>query len=501
MLGAAVVLHRSLFVLPWIPLLGLRDQDVFLTDASRMLHGQLPYRDFFSPTVPGTQTFYFVLFKLLGVHNWIPGVSMIVIGLGFIYLSKKISESVLSGAWVYIPGLLFLSFSYRMGLDGTHHWFSAFFGTAALAVLLRRRNRKTIAAAAVLCALSAFFTQTRGAMLFIGVLGFLAWESVKDGRGWKRLAGSQLLAIFCFGISLTTLFAYFVAKAGFSKFIWSILVFPVRFGDRYVPYNSPGAYMNSMDFHVEPGWMGMARLLPTLIVLTLIPAIYLFGLVRLQAREDSENRRRLVLLCTFGLSAFAAIAPSASEFRMSIDSLPAFVILTCLAVPSRMGRLIVSGLCVVALVFLIAPFRPKWTAIVALPAGKVAVRSQEDKSEWEWLGKHIRPGDFVLDASERNGYFLLQAQNPVPVPFLTNTEFTRPEQVRDCVSSLRTTKTRFILWSPDELDGWHGERSLGSDHLQPLRDYVRSFRTAVVFSDGTRVLESPSAGTAPEPPR
>ncbi len=407
----------------------------------------------------------------------------------------------MSGTWVYIPGLLFLSFSYRMALDGTHHWFSAFFGTAALAVLLRQRNRKRIAVAALPCALSAFFTQTRGAMLFIGVLGFLAWESVKDGRGWKRLAGSQLLAVSCFCISLATFFAYFVEKAGFSKFIWSILVFPVRFGDRYVPYNSPGAYMNSMDFHVEPGWMGMARLLPTLIVYALVPAIYLFGLVRLQAREDSETRRRLVLLCTFGLSAFAAVAPSASEFRMSVDSLPAFVILTCLAVPSRMGRLIVSALCVVALAFLIAPFRPKWRAIVALPAGKVAVRSQEEKSEWEWLGMHIRPGDFLLDASEHNGYFLLQARPPGQVPFLTNTEFTRPEQVRDCLSSLRITKTRYIIWNPHELDGWHGERSLGSDHLQPVRDYVRSFRTALVFSDGTRVLESPSAGTAPEQPK
>ena len=80
-------------------------------------------------------------------------------------------------------------------------------------------------------------------------------------------------------------------------------------------------------------------------------------------------------------------------------------------------------------------------------------------------------------------------------------EFTRPEQVRDCLSSLRITKTRYIIWNPHELDGWHGERSLGSDHLQPVRDYVRSFRTVLVFSDGTRVLESPSAGTAPEQPK
>ena len=81
---------------------------------------------------------------------------------------------------------------------------------------------------------------------------------------------------------------------------------------------------------------------------------------------------------------------------MSVDSLPAFVILTCLAVPSRMGRLIVSALCVVALALLIAPFRPKWRAIVALPAGKVAVRSQEEKSEWEWLGHAHTPGRFPL---------------------------------------------------------------------------------------------------------
>ncbi len=498
MLVAAVVLHRSLFVLPWIPLVGARDQDVFLTDAGRMLDGQIPYRDFFSPTVPGTQTTYFFLFKLLGVHNWIPGVSMIVIGLGFIYLSKKISESVLPGGCVYLPGLFFLSFSYRFALDGTHHWFSALFGTAALAVLLRGRSRESIAVAAILFAISASFTQTRGAVLFIGALGFLAWESVKDGRGWKQLASSQLIAILSFGTSLVALLAYFVAKAGFSKFIWSVLIFPVQFGNKYLPYNSPDAYMNPMDFHVEPGWVGMAALVPTLIVYTLIPAIYLFALVRLHARANTKIRRNLNLICIFGLSAFAAIAPSASEFRMSIDSLPAFVILTCLLSTSRAGKLIVSGLCVLALIFLVAPFRPKWTAIVALPTGKVAVRTQESKSEWEWLGEHIRPGDFILDASEHNGYFLLQGRPPGQVSFLTNTEFTRPEQVLDCVSSLKTTKTRFVIWNPNELDGWHGKDSLGSDHLQPLREYLRNFRTAFFLPDGTRILESTPERTSPD---
>ena len=72
-------------------------------------------------------------FKLAGVHSWIPSLVLIVVGFGFMWLSVVIAKRLMSGADVFLPGLLFLTCGYFWWLDGTHHWFSSFCVLAAVA--------------------------------------------------------------------------------------------------------------------------------------------------------------------------------------------------------------------------------------------------------------------------------------------------------------------------------------------------------------------------------
>src|ERR1700734_2383333 len=74
-LAFAVCYLRS-FVLPHTPLLFWGDQLGFATKGSRILLGELPYRDFFEFVTPGTELVYGALFRLFGVSMCVPNLLM-----------------------------------------------------------------------------------------------------------------------------------------------------------------------------------------------------------------------------------------------------------------------------------------------------------------------------------------------------------------------------------------------------------------------------------------
>ena len=57
-LPALVYLYLVLFIPPWIPRdVGFGDDRLFLTEATRIVHGQVIYRDFFDLNFPGLPDF------------------------------------------------------------------------------------------------------------------------------------------------------------------------------------------------------------------------------------------------------------------------------------------------------------------------------------------------------------------------------------------------------------------------------------------------------------
>lgn len=98
----AVFLYLQLFILPATPIQHAGDQAVFLVGATRMLEGQVIYRDFFRFVLPGTECIYFLLFKLFGVRAWIPEGVLIFLGLGLVWVSVVISRRLVSGASVFL---------------------------------------------------------------------------------------------------------------------------------------------------------------------------------------------------------------------------------------------------------------------------------------------------------------------------------------------------------------------------------------------------------------
>src|SRR5579862_5771304 len=138
---SALFLFLQNFILPGVPRIANGDQGIHLSLAARMLDGQLPYRDYDHFPLPGTDVLYVALFKVFGVRAWIAPVMLILLGVSFMWLSIRISEKLMSGPIVFLPGCLFLTLPFSGFLDATHHWYSMLAATGALLSILEKRSR------------------------------------------------------------------------------------------------------------------------------------------------------------------------------------------------------------------------------------------------------------------------------------------------------------------------------------------------------------------------
>lgn len=272
LLGAfafAVCYFRG-FIYPNIPLLPGGDGLGFAASGSRIVAGQLPYRDFFEIVPPGVDLTYAVLIKWVGLYAWIPHVVMACLGAATVILTTAIAGRVVRGLAVALPGVMVTGLILLESLDATHHWFSTLAVMAALWVLLQGVTFPRIASVGALCGVAACFTQTKGATAVLGFLAYVLWKERWEnaaGREWWRskslLLCGTAAAVF-FGAN-----AYFIRAAGIGRWWYCLVVFPLRY------YSAP--VINNWriiehDFQWHPG---LARWISFPFVYATVPLVYL----------------------------------------------------------------------------------------------------------------------------------------------------------------------------------------------------------------------------------
>jgi hypothetical protein len=199
-----------------------------------------------------------------------------------------------------------------------------------------------------------------------------------------------------------------------------------------------------------------------------------------------------MLINLMGLAFFVSIASAPNWLRVASSALPALILLVWfLDAPGKLNRLARWALWGVSIGTGIAT--PMITQLSAqgplqTPTGRVATVDTDRYEKYQWLLHHSFPHQYVLDAGNGDAYFLLELQDPAPVPFLTLSAYTRPEQVRATLSTLSRERVDYIIW-PVELDAPPtGNR--GSDPLGPLRAYMRKNYSVIrIFNDGTQVWQ------------
>jgi hypothetical protein len=465
---ATAFLYLRTFLLPATPFIAFGDEVHYFLHAVRMLHGELPYRDFFTFVFPGADVLYAGVFRVFGVHQGVAQGLIVLLGLLLACAVTWVSSSILRGRLVLLPGLLFLTFDFTGALDATHHWWSTLFVLAAMAVLLDGRDHRRVVAAGGLCGIAALFTQTEGGLSLIAVSVYLVLTHRKVGGRSSTLREVALL-IAPFVVVIGSVIGYFAWKIGLRTILYWTIYFPLAYFST-IPAHTPGAY-----FLRIPAVHGLGDLFsaaPFFVVHLVVPLSYVFCFVRLIRRKrDIEPLmwERVFLITLIGFATFLSVANAATFLRLCVIAPPTLILTVWyFGGDSKRERWIRGALWTMGFVFLISLSISRQIharSYLDLPTGRVAflVPSQYDRVQW--LAARTHPGDTFFN--DPYVAFALSLNSPGPIDYVLPSEFTRPEQVDALLKSMTAHQTRFLYLYPE----MYGQTRVG-DNLGPLREFV-----------------------------
>ena len=479
------------FIFPNIPILPSGDQLGFLESGSRIVAGQMPYRDYFQIVPPGTDLTYALLIRAFGLRTWIPGLTMATLAATTGLLITRISMRVVRGWSVALPAMFVLAFLLPEAMDATHHWFSTVLALAAVLVLLGGLTPSRIVAAGALCGLTASFTQTKGAAILAGFAVFLIcrarWSGVPVRDALRQGAVLGVMATGTFVIAN----AHFISAAGVSRWFYCIIVYPLHYYPAPALNNWRVLTYEFGEHHDLLKWAAF----PFVYAMVPMASVALLFATRRRWKVSHESCQGLVLIALTGIFMFLVIAPSPSIKRMgSVGPLDMVCLAWFLSRPGRIPTLLRLALSLGAIgLALVLPVRTQthWRAFLDLPAGRTAFFDQSQYDEYTWVLHHTQPGQFFFRVPM---YVPLHLVNPAPFDALDTSEYTRPEQVAALVQSLETHSVPLMILP----SGTKYPRATGlpSDHLGSFWDYLcRNYRLTQTFATGDEVWEKKSTPT------
>jgi hypothetical protein len=495
--AAFVACYLRTFVFPRVPMMFWADQSLYSTNGFRLLSGQLPYRDFFEFLTPGTDLVYALLFRCFGVSLWIPNLLMDILAAIAVLLITLAAAKVLRGAFVFLPAVFAVGFGLFGGLDATHHWFSTVLALAAMVVLLGGTESRRLIAAGALCGLMASFTQSKGALVTLGFVAFLIWQSR------HRQEPAQVLWRRClqfFGSVLASFLAvniYYMAKLGLAEWCKWIVVFPLRY---YA--TMPGQTFGS-PMHDFRGHAGAMKWLCVPFLYLVVPVIYVSFLwvMRRRSRLESDQPwNQLMLIAITGMAMFLAVAPSLSIMRASTVSFPSTILLAWLLERgSGVRKWVAPGLAILSLACAVelvaAPQRKHWSYL-DLPAGRTAIQEPGRYDLYLWMREHTHPGQTYLGIAPLSLPLWLACPSPIHAP--GSWEYYRPEHIARAIAAMEANRIPLLVLRPEtEFQGTVGYEP---EHLSSFNEYVAlHYRPIQRFSTGDVVWQR--VPDAPTPAR
>lgn len=473
--ATCIFLYLRTFLLPAIPLAVQNDAVFFFEHAKRMVDGQVPYRDFFEFVMPGTDIFYAILLRILGVHAWINSCLLILLGVSLCWILIRASKHILTGNGVYLPALLFLIFIFDNARDATHHWYSTLFVLAALLPLFKGRTLSHVFAAGILCGVAICFTQTQGAAGLVAIIVFLILTRRSVTELWKQLA---LLLLPSAGL-VGGMLLFYVHKAGMNSIAYALMEYPRLFtAAQYAyPTNFGGA---SNDF------TGLSRKLSYVLLYVGVPCVYvacLYRLVRVKQVLRASHSDNVLLLTLAGIMLYATIFTGPSYHRLCAVVAPSSVLLIWLCQQgAKRGKLVQHILWGLSLFFFVlGPLRMQLLHryVLNLPTGRTAVLAPDQYELFRWLGQNTRPGEAFF------GYlpaaFALDLRNPTPLDNVLPFQTTTAEQEATVVQSLQKDPARFIFVPKEQPFDDHNRLQLYDSFLNTHYHKLQSFSAGAIW--------------------
>jgi hypothetical protein len=449
-----------------------------------MMHGQLPYKDYFTFVPPGTDLLYVGIFRLFGVHQWVVQGLLFFLGLLLISVVMWDAQKVLRASSVILASLLFLVFDVNSALDATHHWWSVLLVMVAVGVLLSGRSSARIVLAGSLCGFATLFTQTYGCLSLLAIALYLFLTTDGDGRHKPNLFRELLLLCLPFASVVIPVVGYYAHLIGFRTLTYWTIYYPLVFF--HAQENSPLAFFRAPRIH---GMSGTHLLVSFIFMHAVIPLIYILCAIRLtreKRRMEPLRWRKILLLTLVGSALFISIMSAPTFLRVCAVGPPAIIL--CVWYLDRSSRLYhwsTVALWIAAItsvLYLPISRQLHQHVIVNLPTGRVAFISDKQYDKMLWLAQHTHPGETFLN--DTNTAFALSLESPGPLDFVTTTEFTRPQQIDALILSMTNHRTRYVYLYPSLT-----APILTKNNLEPFLKYLgENYHLAAIFSDG-QILE------------
>jgi hypothetical protein len=264
------------------------DVGIVVGSADRILHGQVPYRDFFlfiGAVGPLVTALWFLVFG--------PGaLSMIAltvaVGIATVVGSYWAARTVVSVPWAVASALVPLFVGPLFWFTLSHHWFATLFMVLATAATMRIGLGPALgwsALAGACCALAGLSHQGRGGLALLGVLAVVV---LLRGRAWRwRRAAAVLFG--CGAVALLVL-GSLASQVGIQTLVYSLVWFVVA----EYPKANQVAYL---AFDLVPtgfsvsGLLGALQAVLALVLLAVAPlGAVLLALRAISVRGDDHLR-------------------------------------------------------------------------------------------------------------------------------------------------------------------------------------------------------------------
>ena len=495
MIAAGVFVFLLVFKLPFTPFLNEVDHHMFLYEGMRLYDGDVMYRDFFQFTFPGSQAWYWLMFRIFGLKYWILSATIVAIAVGSAWACLKVSREALGGNLFVMPTLLYIFFGFRWdGLDGTHRMFSPVFLMLAIWVLLRRNDLKAYLIAGSLCAVASFFTQQRGLYVAVASAVFLVIDGLKTSKKVSEIATSIGAVFASFAVVLAALCSYFVIAAGLGNFFAATLEYPAKYY-HYAVYNNFGILALDLQSTLQIVDLSTAfSAAASLFYLFGLPlsliAFWVLFFVKRKQHEWQFWRGILLVALVASVLTFTITAPNTSRlFQIAMPGLIVFVWMIHYAkerFPSAAKALTTATACFVLLSTIQAVRVQTFPhQLLETPSGTLAYNpSPIIDNRYKWLMERTKPGDMVFEAYQPYVYFPLLLRNPTKYSQIWDSDYTRPEHIAETIADLAAKRPRYILWNNDY--NKPSDARQPGDHTAPLAEYLQqNYRPA---SD---LIESP----------
>jgi hypothetical protein len=472
------------------------DEGIVLQGAERILHGEVPYRDFFSFYTPGS--FYLVgfLFRFLGDSLVVARLSLAVAGAACSVITYLLARRVTSrGIALFTASLTTAAgFAYRFLV--LHNWYSTLLGCLAVysAVRLLESHKASWAfATGWFASLTILFEQSKGVGLCLGLaLGFASLRFAGREPIFRRSEVASILVGFL--LPLLGVVAYFGAEHSLAAMLqdW---IWPLRHYTQAnrVPYGWQNWSDNARQTIFYSGPMGI-RILKILAVspgffVPVLPlvAVGLFGYWTKQVRDHKaspDHRRYYVLISAVLSGLLLSIVIVRADIIHFMYLVPLWYVLLAWVLGSH--HLVSRAL---------TKIRPYLIAYVSVAFGMMAlavlltvtgarnridtrrglITTGEKDTVIDYVQAHLAPGQELLVYPYLPLYnYLTATRSPSPYDYF-QAGMNTPQQAQQIIASVQSHQVRVVLFEPwfsnKFSNSWPGT-PLATIAKDPVADYV-----------------------------